>query len=65
MSRKSKKLKVEGEFLADDPMLQCASYALEILSHGGLVGEKYRFIMSEPPQPTSEFDALGRWVVSL
>lgn len=36
MSRKSKKPKVEGEFLADDPMLQCASYALEILSHGGL-----------------------------
>jgi hypothetical protein len=35
-SRKSKKPKVEGEFLADDPMLQCASYALEILSHGGL-----------------------------
>jgi hypothetical protein len=35
-SRKSKKPKVEGEFIADDPMLQCASYALEILSHGGL-----------------------------
>jgi hypothetical protein len=35
-SRKSKKPKVEGEFLADDLMLQCASYALEILSHGGL-----------------------------
>ena len=35
-SRKSKKQKVEGEFIADDPMLQCASYALEILSHGGL-----------------------------
>jgi hypothetical protein len=35
-SRKSKKPKAEGEFLADDPMLQCASYALEILSHGGL-----------------------------
>jgi hypothetical protein len=33
---KSKKLKAEGESLADDSMLQCASYALEILSHGGL-----------------------------
>ena len=35
-SQKSKKQKVEGEFIANDLMLQCASYALEILSHGGL-----------------------------
>jgi hypothetical protein len=35
-SRKSKKPKVEGEFLANDPMLRCASYTLDILSHGGL-----------------------------
>ena len=34
--QKSKKQKVEGEFIANDLMLQCASYALEILSHGGL-----------------------------
>jgi hypothetical protein len=36
--RKSKKPKVEGLFLPDDPMLQCASYAFEILSHGGFRG---------------------------
>jgi hypothetical protein len=35
-SRKSKKQKTEDESFADEPMLQCASYALEILSHGGL-----------------------------
>jgi hypothetical protein len=30
-----------------------------------VVSEKYRFIMSKPPQPTSKFYPLGRWVVSL
>ena len=35
-TQKPKKPKVEGEFLANDPMLQWASYALEILLHGGL-----------------------------
>ena len=30
-----------------------------------LVDKKHSFILSEPPPPTSEFDLLGRWVVSL
>ena len=50
----------DGEEIADPPLQEWAD-------EGGvtLVGEKYRFIMSEPPQPTSKFNALGRWVVSL
>ena len=50
----------DGEEIADPPLQEWAD-------EGGatLVDKKYRFIMSEPPQPMSEFDALGRWVVSL
>jgi len=35
-SRRSKRQKVDGTASADLSMLQCASYALEMLSHGGL-----------------------------
>jgi hypothetical protein len=35
-SHRSKKQKVDGAASADLSMLQCASYALEMLSHGGL-----------------------------
>jgi hypothetical protein len=45
--RKSKKPKAEGKFLADDPMLQCASYALQILSHGGLWNHVIGVLMTD------------------
>jgi serine/threonine protein kinase len=50
----------DGKEIADAPLQDWAD-------EGGvaLVSEKYRFIMSEPPQPTSKFYPLGRWVVSL
>jgi len=50
----------DGEEIADPPLQEWAD-------EGGvtLVGEKYRFIMSEPPQPTLEFNLLGHWIVSL
>jgi hypothetical protein len=35
-SHRSKRQKVDGAASADLSMLQCASYALEMLSHGGL-----------------------------
>jgi len=50
----------DGKEIADAPLQEWAD-------EGGvaLVSEKYRFFMSEPPQPTSKFYPLGRWVVSL
>jgi hypothetical protein len=50
----------DGKEIADPPLQEWAD-------EGGvaLVDKKNSFIMSVPPQPTSEFDPLGRWVVSL
>jgi hypothetical protein len=50
----------DGKEIVDAPLQEWAD-------EGGvaLVSEKYRFIMSEPPQPTPAFNPLGCWVVSL
>ena len=49
-----------GKELIEPPLQEWAD-----LGGMALIKEKNSFIMSEPPPPTSEFDALGRWVVSL
>jgi hypothetical protein len=50
----------DGKEITDAPLQEWAD-------EGGvaLVSKEYRFFMSEPPQPTSKFYPLRRWVVSL
>jgi hypothetical protein len=50
----------KGAEITDAPLQEWAH-------QGGtsFVDKKHSFILSEPPPPTSEFDLLSRWVVSL
>ena len=57
-SSKSKKQKVEGKFFANDPMLQCASYVLEILSHSGLWSHGISAIMTDDTIELLYYDRL-------
>jgi Fungal protein kinase len=50
----------DGEEITDAPLREWADE-----DGTTLVDKKHSFILSEPPPPTSEFDLLGRWVVSL
>jgi len=52
----SKRQKVDGAPSADLSMLQCASYALEMLSHGGLWSHVISALMTDDTIQLSYFD---------